>query len=306
MGNVFFFEWESDLMVWLQGFSGSFLTAAASAVTYLGNELLLVALIGFFYWCYDKEAGRFIGINVLCGLVLGPLVKNIALRRRPYMDVPGVRCLCPVSTEGDIYDVAVQGFSFPSMHASNTMMAYTSVAMCLKKRVFRHLAASVILLVGVSRVYLGVHFPTDVLAGWALGALVTAAVSCAQRKGAGPLPLLAVFGIIALPGWFFCKSTDFYTTYGLLCGALFGFAIEEKYVRFAVPAGIWRKLLRLAGGLALFLVLEKGLKLPFPRALLEGTSFLSFFIRCMRYFISSLGVIGFYPMLFKKEKEQIG
>ena len=81
VGNTFFFDWEISLIVWLQAHMGAFGTALASFISAFGEELACVAVIGFLYWCYDKRFGRFVGLNVLVGIVLNPMIKNIFVRR---------------------------------------------------------------------------------------------------------------------------------------------------------------------------------------------------------------------------------
>ena len=70
VGHTFFFNWEVSLILWLQARMGSFGTALASFLSAFGEELACVAILGFLYWCYDKRFGRFVGLNVLVGIVL--------------------------------------------------------------------------------------------------------------------------------------------------------------------------------------------------------------------------------------------
>ena len=54
-GNTFYFEWEVSLMQWLQSWLGTVGIAIASFFTMFGEDLICVAIIGFLYWCWDKE-----------------------------------------------------------------------------------------------------------------------------------------------------------------------------------------------------------------------------------------------------------
>lgn len=85
-----------------------------------------------------------------------------------------------------------QSLAFPSGHAANSMTAFLSVALIVTASRWRRAttvaAVIVSLMVGFSRVYLGVHWPTDVIGGWALGLLIVgSAIEVGRRSGALPL-----------------------------------------------------------------------------------------------------------------------
>ena len=58
MGVNFAFNWELQLIEWLQNAGGSVGVALASFFTMFGEELILIAILGFIYWCWDKEYGK--------------------------------------------------------------------------------------------------------------------------------------------------------------------------------------------------------------------------------------------------------
>ena len=185
-GNTFFFDWEVSLIVWLQAHMGTFGTTLASFISSFGEELACVAVIGFLYWCYDKRFGRFVGLNVLVGLVANPMIKNIFVRLRPYFVSPEIQCLKPVDKSADIYNIAAQEYSFPSGHSTNAAAVYGSLAKYKKNKVLTVIAVILPLLIGVSRFCLGVHYPTDVLCGWLLGLAIIFVVPWLQSKFRNP------------------------------------------------------------------------------------------------------------------------
>ena len=207
-GVTFYFDAEVALMEWLQGGMGSVMTLVMSVITLLGEEAVAVGVLGFLYWVWDKEAAVFVGTNVLVGTVVNPFLKNFALRRRPYFDHPQIQCFKPVH-DGDIYDISAQGYSFPSGHSSNSVILYGSLAQTLHRRPLTVFAIAAPLLVGLSREMLGVHYPTDVLAGWVSGAVVTAVISAAQRRVKHKERMYLVIAVLCLPGFFICRTNDF-------------------------------------------------------------------------------------------------
>ena len=133
VGHSFFYDWEVSLIVWLQAHMGAAGTALTSFFSMFGEELLLIMVLGFFYWCYDKELGKLLGRNICVELVFNPMIKNIALRLRPYMVNPEIQCLKPVDASADIMDLAAQGYSFPSGHSSNASTAYGTIGRSCQK-----------------------------------------------------------------------------------------------------------------------------------------------------------------------------
>lgn len=303
IGNIFYFDWEMQLMEFLQARIGNsgFGFWLLSNLSAFGEELLLVAIMGFLYWGLNKEFGKYVGLNVLIANVWNPLIKNLVLRLRPYF-VPGyhVKLLRLVDNSADAMDVAAQGYSFPSGHAASSVAAYGSLAAHEKKRkLLWALAFLLPLLVGFSRVFVGAHYPTDVLCGWLLGALIVALIPWLRRKIRNRWLFYAILLLTSLPGFFFCTSNDFFSSFGMLFGFMLAEPFEEKYVRFENTSNLLRCILRTLGGALIYLGLNIVLKLPFPKTLLESGGFASHLIRMLRYAVIIFVVIGVYPMLFK-------
>ena len=70
MGNTFYFDFEPALIEWLQNMIGTIGMYFASLFTMFGEKLILISILGFLYWCYDKEFAKRIGTNIVVGLVL--------------------------------------------------------------------------------------------------------------------------------------------------------------------------------------------------------------------------------------------
>jgi Membrane-associated phospholipid phosphatase len=300
VGNTFFFHWEVSLILWLQAHMGSFGTALASFLSAFGEELAGVAIIGFLYWCYDKRFGRFVGLNVLVGIVLNPMIKNVYLRRRPYFDTPEIKCLKPVKKDADIYNIAAQEFSFPSGHSTNAVTIYGSAEEYNRKnKILAVIGVLLPLLVGVSRFCLGVHYPTDVLCGWLLGLVVIAFVPWLQRKLKNDRLLYGILLLMGLPGFFYCKSLDFFSGYGMLLGFVLAVEFEQKYVNFENTRSAMRSVIRVVGGVAVFFGLNTLTKMPFSADYLNSGEMSALLIRMARYTLVVFAVLGVYPMVFK-------
>ena len=298
-GNTFFFDWEVALMERLQGAIGG---AAASVVSFLsafGEELLLVAILGLLYWGLDKKLGKYVGLNLLVSNALCPMIKNVVVRRRPYFDNAGVKILRPVDSDADIYDIAAQGWSFPSGHSASAAAVYGSIARGTKSRVLTALAFVLPLLVGFSRVFVGAHYPTDVLAGWAIGAIVLFVVPALDRAVKPRWLFYLILLAVTVPGFFFCRSNDYFSAMGMLVGFMSGTAFEEKLVRFENTKNPLRVILRVLVGGALFFGLNTLFKLPFSSEFLAGGTYGALLVRFARYAVVLFLLIGVYPLLFR-------
>ena len=302
-GNTFFFPWEVNLMEGLQRNIGSTGISIISFFSMFGEEILLVLFLGFIYWCYDKKLGRTMGLTAIMGLTWNAMAKNIALRRRPYFDHENIKILRVVEPEADIYNISAQGYSFPSGHSTNAVTAFGSLAAGLRKRWTRVVAIAIPLLTGFSRIVVGAHYPTDVLGGWLLGVIIVLVVLLLQKRVKNTLLLYGILLLVNVPGFFYCKSADYYTGAGLLIGFMGATLLDDHCVHFEnTRKPLWR-LLRLLGGLAIYFALNKLLKLPFSKEFLSSGTTAALLVRCARYAVIAFVGFGVYPMLFRFEKK---
>ena len=140
------------------------LTKAAILLTQLGGSMVLVPLalmVAFLLWRWRgrREALLFLG-TVMSGRAMIEIIKLAVDRPRPAFDP---------------YPVFVSSQSFPSGHAGNSMLTYVAIAMFLTPERWRRQALAgaiaLALAIGWTRPMLGVHWPTDVVAGWCFGLL---------------------------------------------------------------------------------------------------------------------------------------
>ena len=307
VGNSFWFDFEVTFMEWLQKVFGNVGTTVVSQFSLLGEEMVLILLLGFLYWCYDKEMGEFVGLSIVLGLVFNPILKNIFWRRRPYFDHESIKCLRPVEKKADIYDIAAQGFSFPSGHSTNAVSAYSSLAVKSKNKGLLVVAILAPILIGLSRMTVGVHYPTDVLCGWILGGLCTVCTVIIFNKTAAEkrwLVYLIIFAVSCL-GLLYCKTSDYYASLGLMGGIFGAFEFEKRCVKFESTRKPLVCVIRIAIGVGLYLGLNTVLKMPFSSEFLSSGTFLAGIVRAVRYLIVSFVTVGVYPYTFRlygKEK----
>ena len=158
-------QWEGGALLWIQEvLRGPVQDAFFSFYTQLGNGgILWIALcVVLLFFPRTRKAGFWALIAMLFGLVCtNVLLKHLVGRTRPWLVLGG---LVPLVVEDDPN-------SFPSGHTCAAFACCVTWARCTGKRWLRCLCIAAALLMGFSRLYVGVHFPSDVLAGCAVGCL---------------------------------------------------------------------------------------------------------------------------------------
>ena len=299
MGNTFYYEWEVDLIEWLQNTMGSIGEGIAKALSFIGGETISLLVLLVVLFCYKKAAGMRCGFTILAASMWFPMIKNIALRLRPYMVHKGrVSVLMQAEADADAMDVVQQGYSFPSGHSAMAVACYTSIAYEIKKKWMWILAVIISLLIGLSRFAVGVHYPTDVLAGWAVGLLAFGFGLLMDKYVKKEWIRYAILLAITLPGIFWCTSRDYFSALGLLIGMTVAVPFEKKYVNFQDTRNVWAMILRVVCAFAIYAVLNKVLKMPFSTEWLDSGTLGANLVRSARYAIILFLIVGIYPKCF--------
>ena len=154
------------------------------------------------------------------------------------------------------------------------------------------------LFVGISRFCVGVHYPTDVLFGWALGLIVIFLVPALQRAIKNRWLFYGLLVLIALPGWFYCRSNDYYTAFGILIGFILAVEFENRFVKFENTRNVLRCILRLVLGVGVYFGLSTLSKLPFSKEFLDNGTVAAGLVRTARYAVVLFVALAFYPKVF--------
>lgn len=298
-GNSFAFDWEVQLIIWLQQLLGPTGIQIISFFSFFAETIVFVAIFGLFYWCLDKKFGKQLACIILMGTIWNPMIKNIFDRRRPYMDHPSIDLHRPIDSSSDINNIHAQGFSFPSGHSTNVVCLFVGLSNYKKEKKYFYLALLIAFLVGLSRVVVGAHYPSDVIAGWALGFITLFIVTYLRKKIEKDWIYYSILILSGLPGLFYCTSNDYFTCFGMLIGFCLGSLIESKYINFKETRQPLQILLRFIGGIAIFLILNTLLKMPFTTTFLESGVYLARIVRLLRYAITIFVIVGLYPYLFQ-------
>src|SRR5512136_3123567 len=154
--------WGTPVVVWLQSL-GSFLVTPMKALSFLGTEEFFLLVMPAMVWCIDASLGLRIGMVLLTSTGVNSILKVLVGWPRPFWVSDSVKAYAFESSYG-----------LPSGHAQNAMALWGRMAAGLKRAGWAIGLGILILLISLSRLYLGVHFPSDVLAGWIVAAILLA------------------------------------------------------------------------------------------------------------------------------------
>ena len=273
-------------------------------ITTLGQEIFVMAVICWLYWCVEKKLAYILGFSYFTS---GLLVQALKISFR----VPRPWDLDPSFKAVESAIPAATGYSFPSGHTQSITALMGTLALGARKKWQAVLCVLIIFLVGFSRMYLGVHTPLDVSVGFLLS--VISVLFCwylfnkKQFIWDRPLTLSVILGIASILVCVYSLilyssdmidisySRDCLKAAGAGCAFAIGFYVENTRIRFETAGELKTRILRFLIGAVVAVLLLKGLK---P---LIGTSLAASFIR---YFLAVLWVLMVYPLLFVRFEKQ--
>ena len=294
-----------QLLYFLEGARTSFGDAFFSLITHLGEETLFMALALVFFWCVDKYRGYYLLVVGFCGTVFNQLLKMIFRIPRPWIIDPDFTIVESARAEAT-------GYSFPSGHTQSSVGLYGGIARTSKRRAVQIGGVVLCALIALSRMYLGVHTPKDVLVSIIIGtALVFAFFPIIEkgRKDPKVMYILIVFNIvITVANLLFVELYPFpadvdpvnlasavdnaYKMLGAVLGVCLLYPVENRWIRFETKAVWWAQILKFAGGIGLVVAAKALLKSPLNA--LFGASLGN----CIRYLIMVLLAGLLWPLTF--------
>ncbi|MEG2788409.1 MAG: phosphatase PAP2 family protein [Romboutsia sp.] len=191
----------------------------------ISTELpILVLFTAGMYWCINKKYGQKILFSLVGNIALNTGIKEF------------VRAPRPIGLEGinSMHTATATGYSFPSGHTQSATTFWISLMLIFKRSWIYIVGTIMILGVGISRLYLGVHWPIDVVFGWIIAIIFTVFLGKVfdyidENKNYNILLLILVPFIIVA---FLLKSTEYIKMMGLFTGFIIGYIVEDKFIQF--------------------------------------------------------------------------
>jgi membrane-associated phospholipid phosphatase len=272
-----------EIIKFIQSMISPFWDIVFQLVTITGEEPFYILIAAIIFWCVNKKFGYKLGFALLTSTIINTALKDAMNVPRP-IGTPGIRSL-RVKTAG--------GQSFPSGHTQGATTLWISTIIQVRKRWMFVIGSLAIILVGCSRLYLGVHWPIDVIGGILIGT-VWVFISNYIFEYAEATKRTWILMIIVVPmliGMIFFREKTYYTIAGTVCAFFVGYMIESKYVKYDVRATKLMQLIKLVFGLGILVILKGALKQILPISIVAD-----FF----RYFLIGLWITLGAPYIFKK------
>ncbi len=255
----------TEFLVWLQSLGSGWLEAIFRLFTILGNEEFYLFLLPVVYWCVSRRVGIGLAYVSMLSVWANSAVKHL-------FDVPR-----PADTRLRVRWPETSP-SFPSGHSQSAVTNWGYLALQLRRRPWTVVAILLMLMISLSRMFLGVHFPQDLVGGWVIGLAVLFLFFWAAprvepwlvRQPAGLQAALAVALPLVLIFLHPADTEGLYPAEGALTpasaliGMGLGLIMERAWVRFDVGGSLGRRLVRLVLGLVIVVAVYAGPKLLLP------------------------------------------
>lgn len=307
------FELGLELSRWLQTQYPQ-LAPLMAVVSLLGRFEFYLALLPLIYWSVNKHFGKEVAYLLALSNILNLMAKHLLRQPRPYW----LDAELGLDTE--------LSYGIPSGHVQSLTILLLLVAARARRRWVWTVTGVAIFLMALSRVYLGVHFPQDAIAGFLLALAILlgyvlwrenlhqqfANRLLGQRLlGAFLLPVvlallyagfLLLLGVPNAPASWVdhvpeAERASLETVVqatGILLGLGLGFILEASRVHFIVAGSILKRSLRYLLGIAVTVAIWRGLGAVFP----DEPLWLGLPLRLFRYWLAGFWVAYYAPLVF--------
>ena len=307
--------WGMDVLVWIESTRTPLGNAFFKAITHLGSEQIIIVMVAVVYWSVSKPIGKGLAFCYLTSSFLNLNLKFAFKMLRPG-EIPHVMGGPGPDIGSRIHPMLMEFTpSWPSNHAQGVAPSWGYIAWFLKKKWLWVVAVVLMILIGYSRLYLGVHFPQDVISGWLIGIIFTIAWIALEkwwREFLFKISLdLQVTALTLIPViiLYFRQLEGLDAVLGAFSGLGLGFILENRILKFDVSGSIWLRTGRIIAGLLLVFAILAGLKFC-ARGFLEApvepaASLVRAGIYCVTGFTASMGVPWIFTLTGLAKKGDI-
>jgi len=293
-----------DILWALEGIRTPFLDTLITMITRLGEEMIIIVLFCFLFWCINKRMAYVIGIVFFFTAIIVQGMKITLRVDRPWVYDPTFTTV--TGAEG-----TATSYAFPSGHTQAAAAYLMPLGLLLKEKSKAIMIAlfTLALLVAFSRMYLGVHYLSDVIVSLVIVFVVTLLAiklyyNAPETKksvllfplliAAASVILLVIVAVLNNSGVTLASELrDSVIAAGAALGFAVGMYIEQTYINFSVKSeNIWLHIAKFALGVAGTLAIMEGGRIMGANLIADG----------IRYGLITLWITAIYPLIIKKTR----
>lgn len=247
-------EVQITILQYLESIRNDMLTAFFTTITMMAEEIYVTLFLAVLYWFVDKYKARKLAYFVLFNSVLNSMIKNIINMPRPYQ----VGAVSPIRVQ------TATGSSFPSGHTQTATSFWVGMMLVLKTKACVILGAIMIVLTALSRLYLGVHWPMDVLGAIVFGIIFTYFAQETMKKDQITSWHVLITSVLVLAVLLIPVDANVYKSGASIWGLCLGGYLEERYVKYDPKNPQIKKWVKVVVGLAGLILIYVGINYLLP------------------------------------------
>ena len=272
-----------EIIQYIQGFANPFLDFFFSTITHVGGPVIGITFSVLLFWCVNKR----LGYKFLYAIIFSFSLNNIL---KGFFNSPR-----PIGQDGILSNEisTATGSSFPSGHSQANATTFAFIMNQYRNVYVWILGIFMLIMVPLSRLYLGVHWPKDVIAGTFIGILSVFISNKIFNSSFDKSAKLMIYSLILfIVIGIFVPSNDLSKALGAFIGFIASLIIERKYINFD-PKGSFinhfiKCLIGISGALIIYLIFSKLLT--------------SDYFTILKYFSITMWVVSISPYIFVKFK----
>lgn len=262
-----------QLLYFFESIRAPWLDRLVLMLTELGGETAFLAAALILYWCVDKRKAYYLMSVGFIGTITSQFMKIACQIPRPWVKDPNFT-IVEAAREG------AGGYSFPSGHSQSSVGTFGAIAMTAKQKWLRIASVCICIIVPLTRMYLGVHTPQDVVAGSVISIVLLFALRpVVFNKDGAYIPKLfaclvglAVVYVAYIEFYPFPADIDVhnmasaqknaYTLLGTMLGMAVVYWVDETKLHFSTEGTRKTQIMKVLGGILLVLLVKEGLRAP--------------------------------------------